>query len=336
MNSEDILKFSSWAQQTLGLEHITYTGRISGGNSNVTSLISHAAGQLILRHPPANTISEKAARGISREFTLMQALHDVAKVPKPIFFYEESDLIGTPFILVDYVPGVSITNTLPPDYEETPATISKIGEELIDALAAIHKADTRRLPDNFGRPEKFIEREIERWTAIRARHKCRDLPHLDELAEKLASQVPPTETPTIIHCDFHLDNTLFDKTKPELRAIIDWEMATLGDPRIDLGLFLMFWNRNPERRLGFSFVQQISNRANIVTRQDLARRWERQTGRSADHLDYFCAFAFWRLAAIVEGAYVLYTQDQVDSTYAQNLEHDVPALLREAWEIISS
>lgn len=336
MNSEDMLKFSSWAEQTLGLEDVAYAGRISGGNSNVTGLVTHATGQLILRHPPANTISEKAARGIRREFTLMQALHDVAPVPKPIFFYQESDLIGTPFILVDHVAGVSITNTLPPSYEDKPATISKIGEELVHGLAAIHNADTRRLPENFGRPEKFIEREIERWTAIRARDKCRDIPYLEELAAKLLSQVPPADTPAIIHCDFHLDNTLFDTNSPALRAIIDWEMATLGDPRIDLGLFLMFWNRSPQQRLGFSFVQEISNRSDVVSRLDLARQWERQTGRNAEHLNYFCAFAFWRLAAIVEGAYVLYTKGQVDSTYAQNLEHDVPALLHEAWDIIST
>lgn len=336
MNSEDILKFSSWAQQTLGFEDITYAGRISGGNSNVTSLISHKTGQLILRHPPANTISEKAARGIGREFTLMQALHDIAPVPEPVFFYEKSDLIGTPFIVVDHVPGVSITNTLPESYDDSLASISKIGEELVDGLAAIHRADIRRLPDNFGKPEKFIEREIDRWMKIRARDKCRDLPHLEELAKKLESQVPPAVTPAIIHCDFHLDNTLFDKNNPALLAIIDWEMATLGDPRIDLGLFLMFWNRNPEQPLGFSFVQQISNQVGVITRQDLAMRWEQQTGRRADNLDYFCAFAFWRLAAIVEGAYVLYQRGQIDSAYAQNLEHDVPALLREAWEIISS
>lgn len=335
MTPEDASKFSRWALDALGLEDITDISRMSGGNSNVTSLVSHSAGQLILRHPPENTISEKAARGISREYALMCALHEIAPVPKPVFFYQESDLIGTPFILIEHVPGVSIKTELPLSYDNTSATISQIGEALTDGLAAIHNADPSRLPENFGRPDKFVEREIERWMAVRSRDKCRELPLLDQLATKLAARLPDPQAPTIIHCDFHLDNTLFGSTRPELRAIIDWEMVTLGDPRIDLGLFLMFWNRNPDRALGFSFVQQISNRSDIVTRQDLARRWETKTGLSAADLEFFCAFAFWRLAAIVEGAYVLFTKGRVDSDYARNLEHDVPALLQEAWEIIS-
>jgi aminoglycoside phosphotransferase (APT) family kinase protein len=134
-----------------------------------------------------------------------------------------------------------------------------------------------------------------------------------------------------MHGDFHLDNTLFRRDAPTLAAIIDWELSTVGDPLSDLGLMLAFWGPRQVDPPGFSFVQAVTRGApGLVTREALAARWSRITGIDVDDLDYYLVFALWRLASIVEGAYVLYRKGLVTDDYSRNLEHDVPALLLES------
>ena len=146
----------------------------------------------------------------------------------------------------------------------------------------------------------------------------------------LRANQPAALPARIVHCDFHLDNCLSSTVQPEIMAIIDWEMATVADPRIDLGLALFFWKRDSGRRLGFPAIQAFSNRPEIADRSALAADWSDASGLDHPDLEYFMVFAAWRLAAIVEGAYVLYRDGKVDSAYARGLERDVPALLEEA------
>ena len=143
--------------------------------------------------------------------------------------------------------------------------------------------------------------------------------------------MPETERPALIHGDYHLDNTLVDRRSPEIKAIIDWELATVGDPAMDVALALLFWG--DKRATGvpaFAHLQAVSRFPGVVDRQHLAGLWADATKRSTDAMGYYIAFAAWRLAAIVEGAYGLYVAGKVNTAYAANLEHDVPALLAEA------
>ena len=184
--------------------------------------------------------------------------------------------------------------------------------------------------DDFGRPEAFLQRQIDRWTGVRASASVRELPAIDALAAWLSGNLPADGPVGIVHGDYHLDNTLCGRDRPELLAVIDWEMATIGDPLTDLGLLLMFWGPRAVDPPGFPHVQAVSRVPGVISRRELAARWAAATGIATDRLDFYLCFAFWRLAAIVEGAYVLYRQGKVDTAYARALEHDVPALLREA------
>ncbi|HAN27876.1 MAG TPA: phosphotransferase family protein, partial [Haliea salexigens] len=158
----------------------------------------------------------------------------------------------------------------------------------------------------------------------------RDLPLLDELAVWLLNNIPESGPVGLIHGDYHLDNTLSHPDRPGLAAVIDWELATIGDPLADLGLFLMFWGPRELDPPGFRHIQAVSRCENVLSRRVLAERWGAATGFPLANLDFYLCFAFWRLAAIVEGAYSLYCQGKVDSDYARGLEYDVPALLEEA------
>lgn len=328
-------RFTHWAEQSAGLRGVRLGAPLAGGNSNVTRLVESDAGRFVLRHPPSETVSDRAADGIRREYAALQALHGLAPVPEPVAWCDDRSILGQPFSITRFVDGVIVCDSLPAAYGDTVRAVSETGLAMIAALAQVHRADPAPLIEQkLGRPSGFVRRQIDRWMDIRAQDAVRDLPLLRDLGEWLRRHEPPPLDSRIVHCDFHLDNCLSDPVRPGIRAIIDWEMASVADPRVDLGLALFFWARDPRQRLGFPWLQAFSNRDGVISRSDLAAHWSEQSGLPNEGLAYFMLFAAWRLAAIVEGAYVLYRKGVVDSAYARSLEENVPALLAEASALI--
>jgi aminoglycoside phosphotransferase (APT) family kinase protein len=327
-------RFAEFARAA-GLGAATLGPVIAGGNSNITRQVTSADGALVLRHPPVDTISDKAAAGIRREFVALQALLGKAPVPEPIAWCDDATVLGQPFSLTRFVPGLSIRDRLPPDYGSGADAINRTGEALIDAIAKVHAADPApMIAAGMGHADGFVQRQIDRWRQVRQKHSVRALPQIDDIGAWLAANAPAPLPGRIVHCDYHLDNCLSDPARPSVNAIIDWEMATVADPRIDLGLALYFWRREPSAELGFPWIQAFSNRPDSLSRGELAQRWSEGSGLPANDIEYFIAFSGWRLAAIVEGAYVLFRNGKVDNDYARHLEHDVPALLSEVANLI--
>lgn len=326
-------RLATWLAANAGLHDARIGETLTGGNANVTRMVTAREGRFVLRHPPTHSVSNKAAAGIAREFTAISALAGQAPVPRPVAYCADADIIGQPFAIVEFVDGVAITNTFPQAYGAD--ATARIGHSMITTLAAIHRVDPAPLREQgFGRPEGFARRQVERWRKVRADQAVRDLPLLDELGRWLLETLPAESKPAIVHCDFHLDNCLSARDRPELCAVIDWEMATVGDPLVDLGLCLFFWKRDPAATLGFGFVQAISNRTDAPERAELADAWSRASDRDHTTLPWHMVFAAWRLAAIVEGAWVLHVEGKASSSYARGLEHDVPDLLHEAAALV--
>ena len=320
----------SWIERQLGQTGARVVRELSGGNSNVTCLIETDQGRMVMRTPPGNTISPKAHRGVEREAIVMGALQDHVAVPRVLAWCDDTEVIGRPFALVEHIVGISITDSLPERYDGA-AAVNALGNQLIDQLAAIAQAPWQELGlDAIGNPDNFLQRQIERWLSVRKASPVRDLPAMEALGSWLMDNLPGAGPVGVTHGDFHLDNTLCHPDKPELLAVIDWEMATIGDPLTDLGLFLMFWGPRSIDPPGFAHVQAVTRCDGVNSRQQLARRWSDATGVAVDNLNYYLCYAFWRLAAIVEGAYGLYLEGKVDTPYARGLEYDVPALLQEA------
>ena len=333
MMSEATEQVADWLRDSLGWAQAEFASALSGGNSNLTWQFRDGEKACVVRTPPANDISPTSARGIQREAQILQAIADYpVKAPRVLAWCDDETVIGRPFLVQEWVDGVALTDALPAAYADSCDSVNRLGEDLIDQLAALHSVPTDlEALQKLGRPERFVERQIERWLGVRRQHAVRDLPELFSLGEWLERNVPAASAPAVIHGDFHLDNTLASKEKPEILAIIDWELATVGDCYMDVALMLMFWGHyRTMEPPAFSALQAVSRRTGVVSRRELAGRWSESLGRPLNHMNFYMALAFWRLAAIIEGAYGLHVAGKLDSDYVRGLEYDVPALLAEA------
>lgn len=325
-------KVSTWLAEELGWPRATHADALSGGNSNLTWRFTSDEGSYVVRTTPSEAISPSSGRGIEREAKVLAAVSGRVKAPKMHAYCSDLSVIGRPFLVQECVDGVSITNVLPEAYGDPVESANALGLDLVTQLAAVHAiGDPDPALTGLGRPENFVERQIDRWLKVRTGDSVRELPLLFELGGWLRDNIPASNGAALTHGDYHLDNTLADKQLPKINAIIDWELATVGEPAMDVALALLFWG---EKRVpqppGFAHLQQISRHPGVVGRRELAAHWSQLTGRSIQHMDYYMALAAWRLAAIVEGAYCLYRHGKVSTAYAASLEYDVPALLTEA------
>lgn len=324
-------RLAVWLEQHAQVPGPLTAEAVGGGNSNATFLLRGPAGTLILRRPPAAAVSG-TAHSMAREYRVLSALNgsDVP-APRPVAFCDDADVTGAPFLVMEHVDGVSITERLPAGYGPGPGPVARLGEEMIDGLAALHRFDWRAAGlSDFGRPEQFLERQVARWTRQYESHAVRDLPRFAEVGEWLERHRPDTWTPGLMHGDFHLDNCLFSPREPRLLAIIDWELATIGDPLLDVGLALAFWGSRPVDPPAMPQVQAVSRCAGAPGRDQLVTRYAERSGRPTDHLGWYTALALWKLAAIVEGAYARYLEGRLSTDYARRLGDDVPRLLEEA------
>jgi aminoglycoside phosphotransferase (APT) family kinase protein len=324
---------ANWLRDSLDWQQPEFVSALSGGNSNLTWQFRDGDRACVVRTPPANDISPTSARGIQREAQILRAIEAYpVRAPAVIAWCDDASVIGRPFLVQEWVDGVALTNTLPEAYPDNAESVNRLGCDLIDQLVILHSVPTD-LPAlaKLGRPENFVERQIERWLGVRREHAVRDLPQLFAVGEWLGRHIPSPAPPAVIHGDYHLDNTLAARDNPEILAIIDWELATVGDPYMDVALMLMFWgDYRTQEPPAFSNLQSLSRRAGVVSRRELAGRWAEGLGRPLNHMNFYMALAFWRLAAIIEGAYGLQVAGKLDSEYARGLEYDVPALLAEA------
>ena len=324
---------ANWLRDSLDWQQPEFVSALSGGNSNLTWQFRDGDRACVVRTPPANDISPTSARGIQREAQILRAIEAYpVRAPAVIAWCDDASVIGRPFLVQEWVDGVALTNTLPEAYPDNAESVNRLGCDLIDQLVILHSVPSD-LPAlaKLGRPENFVERQIERWLGVRREHAVRDLPQLFAVGEWLGRHIPSPAPPAVIHGDYHLDNTLAARDNPEILAIIDWELATVGDPYMDVALMLMFWgDYRTQEPPAFSNLQSLSRRVGVVSRRELAGRWAEGLGRPLNHMNFYMALAFWRLAAIIEGAYGLHVAGKLDSEYARGLEYDVPALLAEA------
>ena len=307
--------------------------RVRGGHSNETFFVTRGSHEWVLRRPPRGPLLP-TAHDVAREHRVLSALADTpVPVPRPILLCADIGVIGAPFYLMQRVRGVVIRASLPPAFEDDVASRAALGYELIDRLADLHMVDWQAAGlEGFGKPHGYLERQLRRWTGQLDASRNRPLPDLDAVTAWLGAHLPESVGASIVHGDYRLDNAMFAPTPPaQVLAILDWEMATIGDPLADLGYLLSFWQQadDPGMELGDA-AWRITALPGFVSRAQLVARYAERTGRRMEHVAFYVALAIWKLAILLEGSYRRHLTGTTDDPFFATLDLGVPSLARRA------
>jgi aminoglycoside phosphotransferase (APT) family kinase protein len=278
--------------------------RIQGGASNEMFRIARGGRVAVLRRPPEHLVA-KGAHDVLRETRVLRAL-DGTDVPHPrvLDTCDDPAVIGAPFYMMELIDGFAPVEPLPAPFDLDMETRRAMGFALVDGIAALERVDWRAagLAD-FGKPEGFLERQVDRWLGQLAKYRTRDIPGLDKVAVWLDENLPAAQEPAIMHGDYQFINVMFSRDTPaRLAAIVDWEQSTIGDPLLDLGWLLAGWTDPGEDHLRFG-SKYFKDRRGLPTRDELAARYAERTGRALDALDYYVVLALFKLACVLEGSY---------------------------------
>jgi aminoglycoside phosphotransferase (APT) family kinase protein len=267
------------------------------------------------------------AHDMSREFRVISALHGGAvPVPAPILLCESDSPLDAPFYLMERVDGMVLRSRAEllavPSTERGP-----LAGRLLDTLAALHSVDPAAVGlGDFGRPAGFMARQVARWGKQLAASRSRDVAGIDALHDALAAQVPPAQRVAVVHGDFRLDNVLVRPGTWDVAAVLDWEMATLGDPLTDLGLLLVYWGNESVTALG-SINDTPAAVAGFPSGDALAQRYASATGLDLAELPWYVAFGYFKLAVILEGIHYRFTQGQTVGAGFDQIGAVVPGLV---------
>jgi aminoglycoside phosphotransferase (APT) family kinase protein len=293
----DVLHDPRWATCDVAL--------ISGGKSNLTYRVASDAGEVVLRRPPLGHILP-TAHDMVREHRVLAALESTAvPVPRVLYLGGADGPLGAPFYVMERAIGHVCRNGLPPGYGDTPSQRAAIGTALVDALADLHAVEPAAVGlAEFGRPAGFMERQLRRWSQQWEASKRQDHPQLDELRDALVATRPEQRFAAIVHGDYRLDNTVLHPTQPgRIVAVLDWEMSTLGDPLADLGALLAYWSEAGDDgvRAAARIVPPVTAGEGFSTRAQVVARYAERTGFDVSDVDWYQAFAFFKLAVVCQG-----------------------------------
>jgi aminoglycoside phosphotransferase (APT) family kinase protein len=278
---------------------------IAGGKSNLTYRVASDAGEVILRRPPLGNILP-TAHDMAREYRVLSALdRSPVPVPRTLYLGDADGPLGAPFYVMERVVGHICRNALPPGYADTPERRRAVGNALVDVLADLHMIDPAEVGlAEFGRPDGFMERQLRRWSQQWEASKAADLPALNALRDGLVRTLPTQPASSIVHGDYRLDNTILHPTQPgRIDAVLDWEMSTLGDPFTDLGALLTFWSEeaDPEVLTAARIVAPVTAGEGFPSRAEVIERYARRTGADVADVDWYQAFAFFKIAVVCQG-----------------------------------
>ncbi|MEU3688842.1 phosphotransferase [Streptomyces narbonensis] len=296
---------------------------IEGGRSNLTYVVTDGTGRWVVRRPPLGHVLA-TAHDMRREHRVISALAGTGvPVPRTVLFCEDESVLGAPFYVMEFVEGTpyrSAQELAPLGPERTRAAV--LG--LVDTLVDLHAVDPAAVGlGDFGRPEGFLDRQLRRWGKQLDASRGRDLAGIDELHSALGRALPDSPQPTVIHGDYRLDNVLIDGDD-RIRAVLDWEMSTLGDPLTDLGLLVMY---STPLDLPDSPVSTTATAPGHPSAAELVERYAARSGRDTSALAWYTAFAWFKLAVILEGIHYRWTLGQTVGAGFDRIGELVPVFI---------
>jgi aminoglycoside phosphotransferase (APT) family kinase protein len=303
---------------------------LGDGHSNVTYALRRGGADLVIRRPPRGPLPP-SAHDVLREARVLRALEGRAPVPRVLAVCEDPAVIGAPFYVMERVEGEVVADTVPPALDAEAAR-RRMGEELVDALVALHDADWRAAGlEGFGRPDGYLERQLKRFGGLWERNRTRELPAVERVGRWLGDHLPASPPATIVHGDYRLGNVSYAAGEPvRLVAIFDWEMSTIGDPLADLGYLATFWVDRDDPPAGIFERQALTRAPGWLTRAELIARYEDRSGRSMTDVRWYEVLALWKIIVFMEGNYRRALAGSVDDPYLTSFGEAIAGLAERA------
>jgi aminoglycoside phosphotransferase (APT) family kinase protein len=334
----DVVKVSGFLKDAIP----NLTGEVTikqfpSGNSNLTYLVRVGGTDLILRRPPFGK-KAKSAHDMNREYRILKALKPVFRYcPEPLAYTEDESIMGCPFYVMERLNGIILRKDIPKGMELSPDEMRKICENYITVWAELHSIDYKKIGlENFGNPEGYVRRQIEGWSKRYRDAKTPDVPDCEKVMQWLHDQMPDdSDMPSLIHNDFKLDNVVLNpRNQTEIIGLLDWEMATIGDPIMDLGSGLAYWVNSDDSDQLKTIRQHPTITPGALTRKELIDLYSKKTGRAIESFDFYYCFGIFRLAVIVQQIYYRFYHGQTKDQRFQWFGHGVKILEQVASQLI--
>lgn len=310
LNIESLEKF---LQDSLQLSGKLEVQQFPSGHSNLTYLIKLGDKEMVLRRPPFGAEDIAKGHDMGREYKVLSKVNPVyPQAPKPLAYTDDKSVIGAPFYVMERVHGIILRAGQKLSY--TPEEMRELNLNLIDNQVAIHSLDIHKTGlVELGKPEGYLERQVMGWIKRYQKSQTEEIPEMNHAMEWLPKNMPESPEPTFIHNDYKYDNVILDPNNPtQIKAVLDWEMSTVGDPFSDFGSTLAYTNEETDPGNFKHFGIQLT--PGMLNRDEILARYEEKTGKKVDNVGFYYAFALFKLAVILQQIYYRfdkgYTQDQ--------------------------
>ena len=294
--------------------------QFGGGHANLTYLLRFGETEYVLRRPPLGPIAP-SAHDMRREHRVLARLGEAFPLaPRSYALCIDPDILGVDFHVLERRHGIVIRHELPATLKGRPELARRVGEMIVDVLADLHEVDPTAVGlGDLGRPDGFAQRQLDGWAGRWQAAKDQELPDVDRMLRWLAAAVPTPQATTLLHNDYKLDNLMVDAHDPATPvAVFDWDMTTRGDPLMDLGYLLNFWNEPGDDPRWHQVSRMPTNHAGFPTRADVVERYARHTGADLDDVAWYHVFGVFKLAVIIQQIYIRFVRGQ---THDQRFAH---------------
>ena len=302
------------------------------GHSNLTYLLQIDGLDYVLRRGPLGPVAPKA-HDMAREFRLLQMVHPhFREAPNVFHLCEDTAVLGAVFFLMERRHGLILRDEIPPQLAKLPNHAEQASKGFVDCLIRLHAIDISQTGlITLGKPEGFLERQVQGWGDRWKRATTDDMPKLDGVIRWLIDHRPSSPAPTLVHNDYKLDNVMLSEDSAErIEAVLDWEMATVGDPLVDLGLTLCYWAWADTPQLRARGVPSLTSQPGWYTRDQFVQRYAQGTGRDLSQIGYYEVLGIFKLAVILQQIYYRFRRGQTQDTRFQNFGERVKGLVEMA------
>jgi aminoglycoside phosphotransferase (APT) family kinase protein len=299
------------------------------GHSNLTYLLRIDGREYVLRRGPLGPVAPKA-HDMAREFRVLQMVHPhFREAPAVFHLCEDPAVLGAVFFLMERRHGIILRDVVPPELAKVPNYAQRISESFIDCLIRLHAIDVAKTGlIALGKPEGFLERQVLGWADRWNRAKTDEMPKMDRVIRWLIERRPASPVPTLVHNDYKLDNVMFGADSADrIEAVLDWEMATVGDPLADLGLTLCYWAWADAPQLRARGLPALTSQPGWYKRDQSIQRYAERTGRDLSQIAYYEALGVFKLAVILQQIYYRFRRGQTQDTRFQDFGQRIRGLV---------